>query len=106
MKQTDAPCHIQGVALSRVELVVGGAGDMSLKVKANLVDSGGGIHGATERVGGWSNYVIDALREFVDALEGHLMAAHFEVGEEEGFHGGSAELNSPAGILDVKLGTP
>lgn len=103
MRQTEAPCHIRGVSLSKVELVVGGAGDMSLKVRANLVDANGGIHGSTERVGGWSDSVTEALREFSLALEEHLLAAHFEV--EEGSYGGSAERETPTGILDFGLGT-
>lgn len=104
MKQTDAACHIVGVSLSKVELVVGGAGDMSLKVRANLVDNNGGIHGTTERVGGWSEAVIGSLREFVDSLEHHLLAAHFEVNEGDDGYGRSAERATPAGILDAELG--
>lgn len=103
MRSTKAPCHVSGVALSKVELIIGGAGDMSLKVKANLVDRAGSIHATTERVGGWSENVVSVLREFVGALEGHLVAAHFD--EEEGNYGGSAERETPAGILDADLGS-
>ena len=104
MKRTEAQCHIVGVSLSKVELIVGGAGDMSLKVRANLVDSDGEIHGTTERVGGWSEAVIENLREFVGSLEHHLLAAHFEVNEDnDGYR--SAERATPAGILDAELGS-
>ena len=104
MKHSPAPCRIDGVSVSKVELVVGGAGDMSMKVWANLVDSGGGIHGTTERVGGWSENVLSTLQEFVSSLESHVLAAHFETEEEN--DGGSAERNTPAGILDFELGSP
>lgn len=104
MKHTQAPCHIEGISVSKVELVVGGAGDMSMKVWANLVDSGGGIHGTTERVGGWSENVLSTIQDFMGALEEHVLAAHFEV--EEGYDGGSAERETPTGILDIGLGSP
>jgi len=96
MKTTDAPSHIEGVALSKVELVIGGAGDMSMKVKANLVSRKGDIHGTTERVGGWTEPVLDAIRNLNEALEAHLLAANFDVGEDDDR---SAERDTPKGIL-------
>lgn len=100
MKTTDAPCRIEGVALTRVELVLGGAGDMSMKVKANLVSKEGDVHSNCERVGGWSPKVIQTLSDFANALESHLLAVHFDVGEEDDR---SAESDAPTGILGSRL---
>ena len=103
MKRTEATCRIEGVALSKIELIVGGAGDMSMKVRANLVDQDGEIHGTTERVGGWSEAVLESIGELAGSLESHLLAAHFDVSEES--DGRSAERETPAGILDFELGS-
>lgn len=97
MKTTDAPSRIGGVSVSKVELVSGGAGDMSLKVRANLISGNGDIHGISERVGGWSAKVTQATNDFVEALEAFLLAVHFDTGEEE--DGKSAERSTPKGIL-------
>lgn len=97
MRTTDAPSKMEGIALSKIDIVAGGAGDFSLKVRANLVSNNGEIHGTTERVGGWSGSVLRATHEFIDALERHLMSIHFEIGEEE--DGKSAERDTPKGIL-------
>lgn len=96
MRTTDAPCLIQGVALTKVELVVGGASDMSLSVTANLVSQNGDVHSVAKRVGGWSPKVIEAVAALADALESHLLAAHFDIGEDDDR---SAERDTPAGIL-------
>ena len=96
MRTTDAPPRMKGGSVSRVEYGVGGAGDQSLKVRANFVTEKGDIHGTTERVGGWSPNVIAAAENFVEALESFLLAAHFDVGEEDDR---SAERNTPKGIL-------
>jgi len=97
MKVTDAPSRIGGISLSKVELISGGAGDMSLKVRANLISNNGDVHGISERVGGWSEKVTQATNDFIEALEAYLLAVHFETGEEE--DGRSAERNIPKGIL-------
>lgn len=86
-----------------MELILGGAGDLSMKVKANLTGKTGEIHGSTERVGGWSESVLGSVRELVNALESHLLAVNFDVGEEDDR---SAELSAPAGILGSRLGSP
>lgn len=97
MKVTDAPSRIGGISLSKVELISGGAGDISLKVRANLISTNGDIHGISERVGGWSEKVTQATSDFIGALESFLLAAHFDIGEEE--DGKSAERSTPKGIL-------
>lgn len=97
MKTTNSPPRMTGVSLSQVELTVGGAGDMSMKAKANLVSDDGAIHGMTERVGGWSDNVTEAVRGLIDALEEHLLAAHFELSEGEEY----GNEHTPKGILDA-----
>lgn len=97
MITTDAESKIKGVSLSKVELVVSGSGDMSLKVRANLVSDTGAIYGAVERVGGWSENVIESIEDLAQSLESFLLSATFDVGEHE--DGKSANRKSPKGIL-------
>lgn len=101
MRRTDAPCRIEGLSLTRVEIVFGGAGDMSMKVKANLVSRDGDIHSSTEKVGNWSSNVLEAANEFANALEAHLLSRHFDVGEEDDR---AAESDIPTGILGSRVG--
>lgn len=96
MKVTDAPSHISGVSLSKVELLVGGAGDMSMTVAANLISNKGDVHGNTKRVGGWSPEVMKAVAELTKVLESHLLAVNFDVGEQDDR---AAEHITPTGIL-------
>lgn len=101
MRQTDAPCRIEGLALTRVEIVFGGAGDMSMKVRANLVSKDGDVHSNTEKVGNWSPNVLEVTSDFANALEAHLLARHFDVGENDDR---AAESDTPAGILGSRVG--
>lgn len=100
MKTTDAPSKINGISLSSIEVVIGSAGDMSLKVQARLVSKTGETYGVTERVGGWSSPVIEAVGELARTLENHLLSTSFDVGEEDDNRAAKLEH---AGILNPGL---
>ena len=101
MITTNAKSKIDGAQLSHIELVISSSGDISMRVKANLVSSHGEIFGVTERVGGWSENVIKAVGQLTDSLEMFIISKTFGVEEEN--HGSIDDSSRPEGIIKFGL---
>jgi hypothetical protein len=83
MKITDAPCKIKAVHLGEASINMIRMDQVPLKAKYALLSEDGNVCGYVEKSTGWSDRVLEKMKELGDIMEEEALGLIFSIQVDE-----------------------